>query len=39
MLTIPVPIVYNIIEQAAISKSIVPDPRYFNGDKMKFEDY
>ena len=38
ILTVPIPVVYNGIAQAVMLKSIVPDPGWFNGDQMKFED-
>jgi len=35
----PAPVVYNGTEQAVMPKSMVPDPGWFNGDQMKFEDW
>jgi len=29
----------NMNEQAVMPKNMVPDPGWFNGDKMKFEDW
>jgi len=39
MLTALAPAVYNENAQASISKSMVLDPRWFDGDQTKFEDW
>jgi len=39
MSTAPAPAVYNKNAQASMQKSMIPDPRWFNGDWTKFEDW
>ena len=34
-----VPVTTNMNKQAVMPKNIVPDPRQFDGDRMKFEDW
>ena len=38
ILTVPIPVVHNGIAQAVMLKSIVPNPEWFDGNQMKFED-
>ena len=39
MSVIPVPVTTNTNKQAVISKNIVPDPGWFNGNRTKFKDW
>jgi len=35
----PVPVTTNTNQQAVMSKNMVPDPGWFNGNKIKFKDW
>jgi len=39
MSVVPAPVTTNINKQAVMSKNMVPDPEWFDGDKTKFKDW